>query len=222
MDTGQDRTCELYDLWAPQYPPVPHNPFMRAEQAAMQALWPEVTGRVTLDLACGTGRYARLLTESGAAQVVAVDFSPAMLARAPVACRVRANMTRLPFAADLFNAVISGLAVGHAPDLKQWTAEAARVLAPGGVLLFSDFHPEAARAGLTRSFKDVSGSTHTLPHHQYDLVAHQQAAAAAHLTIDGVMEVRMGYELNEPFAGSEQVYGRWHGLPALLVVRARK
>ena len=33
---------EAYACWAPTYPPVPHNPLMRAEQAALLALCPEV------------------------------------------------------------------------------------------------------------------------------------------------------------------------------------
>ena len=41
------------------------------------------------------------------------------------------------------------------PTLHRWMGEIARVLNGGGVLLYSDFHPEAARAGLTRSFKDA-------------------------------------------------------------------
>jgi SAM-dependent methyltransferase len=222
VNADQDRTCELYDLWAPRYPPEPHNPLMRAEQAAMLAQWPEVSGRTTLDLACGSGRYARLLSGGAAAQVVAVDFSAAMLARAQLPCRIRAHMTRLPFAAGAFDVVISGLAVGHAPNLTEWMSEVARVLAPGGVVLFSDFHPEAARAGMTRTFRDLAGNKHTLPHHSYDLAAHQREAAAAHLTIEGVCEVRMGFELNEQFDGSEELYRRWHGVPVVLVVRARR
>ena len=222
MNAGQDRTSELYDLWAQQYPPIPHNPLMRAEQAAMLAEWPDISGGIALDLASGTGRYAQLLIDSAAAHVFAVDISAAMLARAQAGFRVRASMTRLPFASGVFNAVISGLAVGHAPDLTEWMTETARVLAPGGVLLFSDFHPSAARAGMTRTFKDLSGSIHTLPHHTYGVAAHRQAATAAHLTIESVREVRIGYELHEQFDGSDEVYRRWHGLAMVLVIRARR
>ena len=63
-------------------------------------------------------------------------------------------MMRLPLTAASFDHVVSGLAVGHAPDIDAWLAEVSRVLVPGGTLLYSDFHEEAARAGLTRSFTD--------------------------------------------------------------------
>ena len=54
-------TRALYDRWAPLYPPLPHNPVMRAEQAAMLQSLPDVCGARALDLACGSGRYAMIL-----------------------------------------------------------------------------------------------------------------------------------------------------------------
>jgi len=37
-----------------------------------------------------------------------------------------------------------------------------------------------------------------------------------------VRELRVGYELRESFPGSPPFYRRWHGLPVVLVIRARK
>jgi malonyl-CoA O-methyltransferase len=215
-------TLAAYERWAPLYPPAAHNPLMRAEQQAMVEHWPPVSGMRALDLACGTGRYSRLLAETRAAQVVAMDFCVPMLRQVSAAARVCGSMMQLPFADKAFDAVISGLALGHAASVQAWMAEASRVLAAGGTLLYSDFHPEAARAGLTRSFKDQHDDTCTVPHRCYGLALQQEAAAAAQLTIDIVHEVRVGVELREPFPKSEEFYRRWEGLPIVLVVRARK
>jgi ubiquinone/menaquinone biosynthesis C-methylase UbiE len=163
-----------------------------------------------------------LLVESRADLVVALDFSQGMLERVPEGCRVRASMMRLPFASGAFGAVVSGLALGHATDLQSWMSEVARVLEPGGTLLYSDFHPEAARAGLTRSFKDERGKTFTLPHRCYDVPTQRHALAAAGLVIEAVRELRAGYELCEPFPGSADFYAQWHGLPLALVIRASR
>ena len=213
---------EAYERWAPTYAPVPHNPLMSAEQQDMLAQWPELEGRHALDLACGTGRYAKLMTESRAAQVTAVDFSAAMLRRVSNCHRVQASMMSLPFVGDAFDVIVSGLAIGHASSVERWMNEVARALARDGVLLYSDFHPQAARAGLTRSFKDEQGSTCTVPHNSFPVAIQTAAAAQAGLIVESVHELRAGMEVHEPFSGSENFYRQWHGLPLVLVVRARK
>jgi ubiquinone/menaquinone biosynthesis C-methylase UbiE len=215
-------TLAAYERWAPLYPPMAHNPLMRAEQQAMIEHWPPVAGTRAIDLACGTGRYARLLAEAGAAEVIATDFCMPMLQQAVAGTRVCASMMQLPFRGECFDLVISGLALGHAPSLNAWMAEVSRVLKPGGTLVYSDFHSQAARTGLTRSFIDAQDRTWTVPHHSHDLASQREAAAAAGLTIDIVREIRVGIELREAFPKSEEFYRRWDGLPIVLVVRARR
>jgi malonyl-CoA O-methyltransferase len=215
-------TLEAYERWAPVYPPWAHNPLMRVEQQAMLDLWPDVRGQRVLDLACGSGRYSRLLVEAHAADVVALDFCIPMLQQVCAASRVCASMMNLPFRTGTFDAVVSGLALGHATGVEPWMAETARVLRSGGRLLYSDFHPEAARAGLTRSFKDQQCVSCTVPHQLYDVESQKAAALAANLTIETLRELRVGFELLEPFPGSESFYRDWHGLPIVIVVSARK
>jgi malonyl-CoA O-methyltransferase len=215
-------TLRVYEHWAESYPPVPHNPLMRAEQEAMRQLWPAMSGRRVLDLACGSGRYARLAAAAGAATVLALDRSPQMLRQVAGATAVQGSMLRLPFAPGTFDLVLCGLAVGHARDLTAWMREVARVLAPPGALVYSDFHPRAAAAGHTRRFCDSNGEVHSVPHHQHTLAAHVRAANAAGLAIEAVREVRVGVELRETFPGSPEFYRRWHGLPVVLALRAGK
>jgi ubiquinone/menaquinone biosynthesis C-methylase UbiE len=214
-------TLAAYQRWAPLYAPVAHNPLMRAEQQAMLQHWPEVTGLRLLDLACGQGRYARL-AESQAGEVIALDFCMPMLTQVPSGSRVCASMMQLPFAADTFDVVISGLALGHATGVYPWMAEIARVLRTGGTLLYSDFHPDAARAGLDRSFKDTDNEICSVPHVEYPVETQIDAARSAGLQVEIVHEVRVGIELRERFAKCEDFYLSWHGLPIVLVVRAHK
>jgi ubiquinone/menaquinone biosynthesis C-methylase UbiE len=215
-------TLAAYERWAPLYPPVAHNPLMRAEQHAMLQHWPMVAGLRVLDLACGNGRYSRLLAESDAAEVISVDFCMPMLTQIPTDTRVCASMMQLPFANAAFDVVISGLALGHAADAHTWMAEVARVLRNDGTLLYSDFHPEAARAGLTRSFKDVDDETRQVPHAVYPVAAQIEALKVAGLRVETLHEVRVGIDLREPFEKSEEFYRNCAGLPIVLVVRACK
>jgi malonyl-CoA O-methyltransferase len=215
-------TLQAYERWAPVYPPIAHNPLMRVEQAGMVQAWPDVSGRRVLDLACGSGRYSRSLLESGAADIFSLDFCMPMLRQVSGSHRVCASMMQLPFCPDSFDVVVSGLALGHSTGVRPWVAEISRVLREAGTLLYSDFHPEAARSGLTRSFKDAENVTFTVPHQFYSVEEQLAAVAGAGMEVQIVRELRVGHELQEPFPGSELFYRRWHGLPIVLIVRAVK
>ncbi len=97
-------------------------------------------GTRMLDLCCGHGILAKAALARGA-EVVGVDFSPAMLelarARAPEASFQEGNAMNLAFDADSFDAVVVGFGIPHVPDPKQVLVEAARVLRPGGRLAYS-------------------------------------------------------------------------------------
>jgi malonyl-CoA O-methyltransferase len=216
------QTLSAYERWAPLYPPTAHNPLMRAEQNTMLDEWPTSDMRCALDLASGSGRYSRLLAARGATEIIAMDFCMPMLRQVTGAVKICGSMTQLPFAANSFDCVISGLAVGHASDIRVWMQEISRVLKPGGSLLYSDFHPQAARMNLKRTFKDQDGVTCTVPHEPHDLSSQLEAAEAAQLTVKAVREVRAGIELTEPFPNSEAFYRERNGLPIVVVVRAQR
>jgi ubiquinone/menaquinone biosynthesis C-methylase UbiE len=215
-------TRELYDRWAPGYAAGPHNPLMLAEQQVMLAHWPDLQGLDVLDLACGTGRYAALAQSAGARRVLALDFSAAMLAQARVAGRVRGDLGALPLRDAAFDVVISGLALGHAPDLERCVGEVRRVLRPGGTLLYSDFHPEASRRGLRRGFRDGAGERFELPVDGHSVAAHHAALRGAAFTHIEQFDIRAGIELRGGFPGDAQFLREWHGTPLALVVRARR
>ena len=100
-----------------------------------------------LDLGCGTGHgSAALLRTFRKAQVAAVDISSNMLDLAarqssftrPLR-RVNADMTRLPFARGAADVVHSNLALPWVGNAERLFHEAARVLRPDGLFLFSTF-----------------------------------------------------------------------------------
>ncbi len=93
-----------------------------------------------VEIGIGTGRIARPLSER-VAHVFGVDLSAAMLARLAEqrgerhVWAVRADAAKLPFR-DAFADAVIGVHVFHLiPAWRSVLAEAARVLAPGGVLL---------------------------------------------------------------------------------------
>ncbi|HZO95831.1 MAG TPA: class I SAM-dependent methyltransferase [Gaiellaceae bacterium] len=101
-------------------------------------------GRRVLEVGCGTGRLAAALAERARARVWAVDASAEMVARAK-ALGVNARVARaeaLPFKRGWFDAVVMRMVV-HLLDRPRAFADAARVLAPGGVLVVASEDPDA-------------------------------------------------------------------------------
>jgi malonyl-CoA O-methyltransferase len=109
----------------------------------------EIKPRAVLDLGAGTGHGTRALKQRHPkAVVVAVDIAPGMLEQARQQSRwlrrferVRADAYALPFADGAFDLVFSNLMIQWCDDLDAVFAEIARVLKPGGLLLFSTFGP---------------------------------------------------------------------------------
>jgi SAM-dependent methyltransferase len=98
-------------------------------------------GTRVLDAGCGEGYGAAYLAETVGARVVGVDYDAATAAHArrryPGLRVVRGNLVALGLTAGCFDAVVSLQTVEHLWDQPGFTAECARVLRTGGVLVVS-------------------------------------------------------------------------------------
>lgn len=107
-------------------------------QAVRRAMLP-AQARV-LDLACGTGDFAKLVTkESPETTVVAADLTETMLRLSKLRLAVCADAASLPFADRTFDAVFVGYGLRNFPRLSATIEEVHRVLKPGGILVSLDF-----------------------------------------------------------------------------------
>ncbi|MGD2113194.1 MAG: malonyl-ACP O-methyltransferase BioC [Gammaproteobacteria bacterium] len=123
--------------------------------------------RRILDLGAGTGEFSKtLLGRYRRADVVALDLAVNMLRRARTRggwfrkplC-VCADAEHLPFAAQRFDFIFSNLMLQWCPDPETVFTELHRVLAPGGLLLFTSFGPDTLTE-LRSSWEAVDGDTH--------------------------------------------------------------
>jgi 2-polyprenyl-6-hydroxyphenyl methylase/3-demethylubiquinone-9 3-methyltransferase len=143
----------------------------------------DLHGRLVLDAGCGGGLVARELAAAGAT-VVGLDRSLGSLgvARRAVGRRGPGNpegvprstggfhpaqgrLERLPFADGVFDVVVAADVLEHVPDLPAAVAELARVLAPGGRLVFDTINRTpwswfTAVFGLERWLRMVPRGTH--------------------------------------------------------------
>lgn len=118
-----------------------------AEWPAMRALLPDLRGQRVLDLGCGFGWFCRWAHEQGAAQVVGIDVSENMLARARGAATddaiayLRGDLETVDLAENSFDLVYSSLALHYVEEYSGLMAKVHRALKPEGYLVFSIEHP---------------------------------------------------------------------------------
>ena len=153
-------------------------------------------GRI-LDVGCGTGAYLDPLARRyPQAQVIGIDFSAAMLARArsrvPWWRRfargrptlIRADAERLPIASNAADFAFSNLAL-HWCDPQAFFAEASRALSAGGLLLFSTFGPDTLK-----ELRGAFGAVDDEPHVHRFIDMHDLGDALVHAGFsDPVMEM---------------------------------
>ena len=117
------------------------------EWPALRALLPDLRGRNVVDLGCGYGWFCRWARAQGAAQVLGLDVSERMLARArattsdPAIVYSRADLESVDLPEASFHLAYSSLALHYVEDLAGLLAKVRRAILPGGRFVFSAEHP---------------------------------------------------------------------------------
>lgn len=154
-----------YNDWAETYDAVPNRTRDLAGEALRQMKL-DLEGRKVVEVGCGTGRNTTWLAER-AAEVVGMDFSEAMLARA----KARVNNPRVrfvqhdvsaawPLADASADVVVAMLILEHVEHLENVFVEIARVLRSGGQFLLCELHPIRQLAGGQAQFSNARTGEH--------------------------------------------------------------
>ena len=204
------------------------------ERPTTLALLPAVNDIDVLDAGCGHGWYADWLARHGA-RVVAVDRSAAMVALAQQRLGDRARVIqgdvsdlRDILADKTFDLVLSSLVLHYLADLSTVFVECARLLRPGGTLVFSTHHPvheQVSRLldpGYLRAElieEEWGWLGEKMRYYRRPLRDLTDPLADAGFVIERICEPTPGEELKRK---DPKGYDRLCRLPAFIFVRARK
>ena len=156
--------AEGYNRWAATYDRDP-NPLLAREERYVSPLLPDLRGKDTLDLACGTGRWLEKLITLKPRQAVGIDLSAAMLTIAERKTHARGHLAQadgllLPFLSGVFDFAICSFSVSHIFDVRSLARELGRVLKRGADLFLTDFHSDAHAHGWRTGFRDEQSAAH--------------------------------------------------------------
>lgn len=217
---------EAYRLWSKTWD-ADLSPIVALEERYLEPLVPDVRGKTVVDVACGTGRWLVRMAQRGA-RVFGADFCLEMLACARskpgLAGRLAAaDARRLPFPDASADVVLFTLALGHIVPLRQVIGELARLVKPGGRMLFSDFHPHAAAAGWRRTFRS-NGQVYEVENHAYRTGRLLREVRAAGLALEQIIEPPFGEPERDLFrrVGRDDLFERTRGVPAVVIAVWRR
>lgn len=178
-------TVSGYTAWAPTYD-TPDNAAFAIDEPIVTGILDTIPAGTALDAACGTGRYARLLTARGH-RVIGVDSSTAMLAHArravPDATFLAGSLTALPLPDATADVITCALSLTHVPSLLPAMDEFARVLRPGGHLITADVHPDAVARGSIPPVRLPDGRPARVATHHHLVGDYLRAALTAGLQL---------------------------------------
>lgn len=223
----ESNTQKAYSQAAATYDAEP-NSVLFTETGAVLAMLDLCEGDSLLDAACGTGKYVQAGLKTGAA-CAGLDFSGEMLAIAAGKCpggrflRHDLMTAPLPFADGSFTKIVLAHALWHLAGPGALFGEFARLLRPGGRLVVSVTHPEAAFRCFKYRAEDCPGGEDfdlSRERYRYSFEEIKAAALAAGLGLAASETVLVDERLRPVL--TEESYELASGTPLILVVRLDK
>jgi ubiquinone/menaquinone biosynthesis C-methylase UbiE len=209
---------EGYRLWSESYDAAP-NPLLALEMRILRDRLGAVRDQRVLDVGSGTGRWMNHLKAAGAS-VFGVDACREMVLEAERKPGLRGrsvlgDATALPIRDGAVDLAICSFTFGYIRSIEPALRELARVAKR---VIVSDMHPDAVRAGWTRSFR-AGDQSHELLHYEHAAAELDECARRARLRRSWRVEASFGAPERCIFqrAGKEAAFEDVCQIPAVLV-----
>lgn len=219
-------TREAYRLWAPIWDSFA-SPIVQLERRHLTGWLQDLEGKTFLDIGCGTGRWMTHALGRGA-HVFGIDISLEMLQHALGKAGLRgrialADMAHTPLANEIADVVLCALALGHHPDPMRVLDTLLQLPRQGGLLILTDFHPEAIRNGWKRTFKHEGESieVESYPYELGDVLARSEKSG---YSLEQLLEVPFGPAEEQIFidSGRADLLPRVRNIPAVALMALRR
>ncbi|MFC5939546.1 class I SAM-dependent methyltransferase [Corynebacterium choanae] len=209
-------------LWSPEF-----------YDEAEHRLLGDVSDKDVLEFGCGSAPCGRWLARDGVGSIVGLDISLGMLrhgidptTKEPSIPLVQADACRMPFADNSFDVAFTAYgAIGFVADSQGLMQEIARVLRPGGKLVFSVLHPfrwvfadDPGEDGLTAYLsyfdrtpyveRDPHSRTMTYAEHHRTMGDRIRELLHAGFVLDDLIEPEWPEDLEESFNQFSPLRGR--------------
>lgn len=113
----------------------------------LQPLFPELQGKRVLDLGCGYGWHCKYAAQIGASEILGIDSSEKMIAKAVADncdCQIKYELCSIEeyiYPENFYDLVVSNLVLHYIEDLDSVYQNVYRTLKSGGCFLFNIEHP---------------------------------------------------------------------------------
>ena len=215
---GKVGALECYRLWSSQYDETP-NPLLALETRILSERIGEVDGSSILDAGSGTGRWMQWAASRGARvfgvdacreMVLSAERKPGLAGRSSLA-----DIRSIPLRDDAVDLALCSFTIGYLPSPGPVFRELTRV---SRQVIVSDLHPDATRAGWTRSFR-VGSQIYELAHYEHSIAELDACARDAGLILQWRGESSFGEPERDMFrrAGKENAFDKARLVPAVLI-----
>jgi malonyl-CoA O-methyltransferase len=220
---GSISAVEGYRLWAASYDQA-DNALLSLEMRALSGRVGDVNGYRILDAGSGTGRWMNWAQSRGA-RVFGVDACREMVLKAERkpglgGRSALADIRCMPLNDNAVDLALCSFTVSYLPSPGPVIRELARV---SRRVIVSDLHPDAARAGWTRSFR-AGDRAWQLLHYQHSIAELDHCARSAGLVPEWREDASFAEPEREIFrrAGKEKLFDEARLVPAVLITAWRK